>query len=92
MLGVGALFTLTVEPFERSQQLVWGGGEVAIRAPVALWIAFKTAAPAPQMPVPDALAAERAAMRIGLIQKHDIHRAHIGVHRDVVARQILIDE
>ena len=40
----------------------------------------------------EALAAQWAAMRIGLVQKHDVQPADVGVHRDVVARQILGDE
>ena len=31
-------------------------------------------------------------MGIVLVQKHDIHRANVGVDRDVVACQILVDE
>ena len=31
-------------------------------------------------------------MRVGLLEKHRLDRADIGVHHDVIARQILVDE
>src|ERR1700694_4876461 len=40
----------------------------------------------------DPLAAEWTAMRIGLVQKDDVHRADISVHRDMVAGEILVDK
>src|ERR1700730_7414039 len=84
---------LTVELFERSQQLIRGGGEVADASTGRVMdrVYDRGACPA-DTKLADALAAERTAMRIGFVQKHDVHRADIGVHRDMVARQILIDE
>src|SRR4029077_14193144 len=40
----------------------------------------------------DALAVERTAVRIGFVEKHDVQRADVGVHCDMIAGQILVDE
>src|SRR5262249_54737139 len=83
---------LTVQRFERGEQLVRRGGGIA-DADAGRGIDSvddRRARPA-NAGLAEALAAEGAAVRVGLLEKHGVERADIGIHRDVVARQVLVE-
>src|SRR2546421_1083902 len=84
---------LLVERFQRSQKLVWRRGKVADARPccVVNGIHDRSAGTADPK-LADALAAERAAMSVGFIEEHNVERADIRIHRDMIAGQILVDE
>src|SRR6266478_8743264 len=82
-----------VERFEHREQLVRRGGEVAdARAGRVMDRVDDRRARAADAELAKPLAAERAAVRVGLIDKYRVDRADIGVHHDMVARQVLVDE
>src|SRR5437867_10835899 len=84
---------LLIERFERAEQLVRRGGEVAdARAGCVVDGVDDRRACAADAELAKSLATERAAVRVGLLEKHRLDRADIGVHPDVIARQILGDE
>src|ERR1700685_2104951 len=84
---------LSVQRFERSQQLVRRSGDVADTGAGGIMAGIDDGcASAADAKLAEALAAQWATVRIGLVQKHDVQRADVGVHRDVIARQILRGE
>src|ERR1700737_955339 len=84
---------LSVQRFEPSQQLVRRGGYVADASAGCVMDGIDDrGAGSADSKLADALAAQWTAVRIGLVQKHDVQRADVGVHRDMIARQILVDE
>src|SRR3984893_7033078 len=84
---------LSVQRFERCQQLVGGGGDVADASAGCVMDGIDDrGARSADAELADALAAERTAVGIVLMHKQDVHLADVGVDRDVIARQILVDE
>src|SRR6266478_4897563 len=84
---------LTVERLERGQQLVRCSGDVADASASCVMDGIDDrGARSADTKLADPFAPERTAMRIGLVKKDDINRADVGIHRDMVAGQILIDE
>src|SRR5438874_13213135 len=72
---------LSVQRFEGGQQLVRRGRYVADAAPGRIVDGVENrgrGAADPQLA--DALAAQRAAVRIGLVEKHHVQRTDVGVH------------
>src|SRR3954451_9946816 len=92
-IATEALRQLIVENLERGQQLVRCRRKVADASTGRVMNGVHDrCARAANTELADALASERTAMRIVLVQEHDIHLADIGVHCDVIAGQILVDE
>src|SRR6516165_5109236 len=71
---------LAVERFERGQKLVRRGGEVADASSgrIVDGVDDRSARPA-DAEVGEFLASARATMRVGLVEKHRIDRAEVGV-------------
>ena len=84
---------LSIEQLERSQKLVRGSGEVADSSTARIVNGVDNrGACAANAEFADALAAERATIRIVLVQKDDVDLANVCVDGDVVARQIWLME
>src|SRR5260221_1899444 len=85
--------TCSVERCEHGWQFGRSGGEVADAVAVRVMDRVDDRrARAADAELAKPLAAERAAVRFGLIEKYRVDRAEIRVHHDMVARQVLVDE
>src|SRR5262245_65498899 len=75
---------LAVERFERGEQLVRRGGEIADAGAgrVMDGVDDRRARPA-YAELADALAAEWVAMRVGLLETHRVSRAEVGIHHNM---------
>jgi hypothetical protein len=83
----------TVEPLERRQTLVRRGREVADPSAGRVVDGIDDrGASAANSQFADALAPERVAVGIVLVDEHDVHVADVGIDRDAVVREILGDE
>ena len=67
-------------------------GSERTRRPVAWKMAFAIAAFLRTMPIPETVRAKGARSVVGLVDKDDVDRLDVGIHRYMVLREIMIHE